>query len=235
MNIPEDILGDLKLIAKAQPLITLLNYYKGVPIIYGTSLRRFDLNTATLNVHKYQAVCLALEGRTRIRSKILSLAVQANVLAVDAAAGTARLTDLRSVAYTPERRLPVKPDPAQPVEVELMAQNWTVHGKLEEISLLSLSVYLPASQIFFEPEIVFQENSGLQLRLRLPSAEQSLELTGQVIQGAPQENDYTLGIRLAANPGVSQAIQDYLLQRQAAAVQELKATYEQMHHTPAPD
>jgi len=233
MNIPEDILSELKLIARTQPLITLLNYYQGVPVSYAASLQRFDLNSATFDVHKYQAVCLALDKQTQLRSKVLSLAVQATVLTVDVAAGTARLTDFRPVAYTPERRLPVKSDPNQPVEVELVAQNWTVHGRLKDISLVRLGVYLPASEIYFEPEIVFQENLRLQLRLRLPGVEQPLDLAGIIARGSPQDNDYTLDIRLPTDVEEHKLIQDYILRRQATAVQELQTVYERMTQTPA--
>ncbi len=232
MNIPDNILSELKLIARTQPLITLLNYYRGVPVSYGASLRRFDLNTATFDVHKYQAVCLALDKQTQLRSKVLALAVQATVADIDVGGGLTRLTDFRPIAYTPERRLPVRPDPNQPVEVELVAQNWTVHGRLEDISLARLGVYLPASEIYFEPEIVFQENLRLQLRLRVPGVEQSLDLAGTIASGAAQDNDYTLDIRLPTDVEEHKLIQDYILRRQAAAAQELQAAYERMTQMP---
>jgi len=233
-DLPEDILDGLKRLARPQPLISLLNYYKGVPISYEASLRRFDLNTATLSVHKHQAVCLALEGQTCLQSKPLSLAVQASVVAVDVGAGTARLANFRPAAYTTGRRLAVKPNPDQPVEVEILAQNWTVHGRLEAISLVSIGIYLPASEIFFEPVIVLREDADLRLRLRLPGAEEPVELAGTVSYGLPQQSDYALRVKPADEANALKAIQSYILHRHEAAAQELDIVYEQMRHSPPP-
>jgi hypothetical protein len=229
MNLPEDVRGDLKRLAGIQPLFTLLNYYKGVPITHAASLRHIDLNAATVNIHPHQAVCLHLEGRTRLQSKLMSLAIQAEASQVNLTTNTANLTGFKRVGYLTERRQFVRLEPNQRIEVEIAAQNWIVHGRLEDISAVSLSVYLPGEEIFFEPEIVFKEYAGLSARLRLPGNEPPLELAGLVTEGTPQPNhDYRVGVRLSPNAEAQKTIRDYIQYRQAEAAQELQTLYDQM-------
>ena len=229
MNLPEGVRGDLMRLAGDQPLFTLLNYYKGVPIIYGASLRRLDLSAATVNIHPHHAVCLKLEGRTRFQSKLLSLAIQADASLVDLTANTAKLTGFKRVGYLTERRQFVQLGPDQRIEVEISAENWIVHGRLEDISAMSIGVYLPGEEIFFEPEIVFKEYASLRARLRLPGIEHSLELAGIVNYGMSQPgHDYRLGVRLSPNIEAQTTIRDYIQQRQAEAGQELQTLYDQM-------
>lgn len=232
LNLPEDVLDALKRFVGPQPLITLLNYYKGVAVASEANLQGFDLTTATLQTQKHQVVCLALENQTRVQSRTLSLAVQARVAAVDVGASTARLTDFKPVAYTTERRLTVQPDPAHSIEIELSAQNWTTHGHLETVSLTSLNIYLPASEIFFEPELVFREGSGLHARFQLPGVDRAVELDGNVIRGAPQQDDYAVSIKLPVEGETQKIIRAYILHRRAVVAQELEARYEEMMRMP---
>lgn len=228
LDLPEEVLDALKRFVGPQPLITLLNFYQGVAIASEANLHGFDSTTATLRIHKQQAVCLALENQTRVQSRMLSLAVQARVAAVDVRTGLARLTDFKPVAYITERRLTVQPDPARSIEIELSAQNWTTHGHLETVSLTSLSVYLPASEIFFEPELVFREGSGLHARFQLPGTDRPVELDGNVIRGAPQQDDYTVTIKLPMAGESQKVIREYILHRRAMVAHELEARYEAM-------
>ncbi len=232
LNLPEEVLDALKRFVGPQPLIMLLNDYQGVAIASEANLQGFDLTTATVRTHIHQAVCLALENQTRVQSRTLSLAVQARVAAVDVGTGIARLTDFKPVAYTTERRLSVQPAPARSIEIELSAQNWTTHGRLEAISLASLNIYLPASEIFFEPELVFREGSGLHARFHLPGADRPISLDGSVISSAPQQDDYRVSIKLASEGEAQKAIREYILQRRAMVAQELQTRYEEMTQSP---
>jgi hypothetical protein len=235
LEIPDEVLDALKRALEPQPLITLLNHYKGVAIASEAFLQGYNLKTATLRIHPHQAVCLALEHQTCIQSRALSLAVQARVAAVEVGRGLARLTDFRQVAYTTERRFSVQPDPAHPFEVELLGQDWTAHSRLETISLAGMNIHLPATEIFFEPEPVFREGARLRARLQLPGAEQPIEAPGSVVRGVPQGDDYTVSIQLAADTQAQKAIREYILRRRAVVAQELQSLYEQMTQASAQD
>lgn len=228
LDLPEDVLDALKRLVGPQPLMTLLNDYQGVAITSEARLQGFDLNTATFRVHKHQAVCLALEKQTRLQSRTLSLAVQARVATLDIKNSLARLTDFKPVAYTTERRLTVQPDPPHSIEIELSIQNWTTHGHLETVSLTSLNIFLPASEIFFEPELVFREDAALHARLQLPGADRPITFAANVLHGAPQQDDYTVSLRLTAEGDAQKAIREYILRRRVVVAQELEKRYEQM-------
>jgi len=228
MNLPETLRGDLKRIVNQQPLFSLMNYYKGVPISYAASLRGFDLSSATVGVHPYQAVCMQLEGHTRVQSKLLSLAVQAQVT-LNLKNNTARLSEFKRVLYVTERRQFVRIEPDQRIEVEVSTQNWMVRGRLEDISAVNIGIFLPGEEIFFEPEVVFKEYNNLRARLTLPGIDQPLEINGVVARSLPDKNhDYRVGARLLPNTAVQQAIRTFILKQQNLVEHELQHLYEQM-------
>jgi len=231
MELPEDVLSHLKWIAHFQQIIMLLNYYDGVPISHEAAVRSLDPPTVTLDVHPYQAVCLALDGHTVIQSEPLALAVRTRVVSVDVVARTASLTEFNPTTYTIRRRQSVRIESNQPVDVELFVENRSLTGQLENISPLGLSVSLPASQIFFDPWIVFQKDAAVRARLQLPQAASPIELTGTISHGLLRENHYVLGVRLSVKADTQPVIQGYLMQRQAQAVQALSVLYEQMRQT----
>jgi hypothetical protein len=234
LDLPEETLNALKRFVGPQPLMVLLNYHQGVPVISEAFLQSFDLKTATLRTHPPQLACLALERQTQLQSRLLSLAMQARVAALDVAGGRVQLNEFQSVPYITERRLAVRPQPPRSLEVDLFGPDWTAHSRLDLLSLSNLEVYLPAAEIFFEPEVVFREGASLRARLRLPGADRPIELTGTVLRGAPEKDDYTVSIKAAANNEAQPAIRNYILQRRAAVTQELQARYEQMAR-PAPN
>ncbi len=231
MELPEDALSHLKRIAHFRQIIMLLNYYDGVPVSYEASVQSFDLPTVTLNVHPHQAVCLALDGHTVIQSEPLALAVQARVVLVDVVARTANLAEFAPTTYTIRRRQAVRIELNQPVDVELFVENRSIGGRLENISLLGLSMSLPASQIYFDPWIIFQIGAAIRVRLQLPQAAFPFELTGMISHGVLRESRYVLGVHLSAEADTQPVIQGYLLQRQAQTVQALTVLYEQMCQT----
>ncbi len=228
MNLPEDILDDLKRLAGNQPFFTLLNYYKGVPVMQGASLRHVDLSSASVNVHPHQAVCLRQEGRTRLQSKLFSLAVQAEAV-VDLSTNVAKLSNFVRVGYLTERRQFVQVEPYRHLESEVLAQNWIAHGRVEDISSAHISLYIPGQEIFFEPEVIFKEYSSLQINVRLPLRADPLNLNGIVTRSAPaHDHDYRVSARLTPDTQTQLAIRDYIQQQQASVAQELQALHEQL-------
>jgi hypothetical protein len=227
-DMPEEILDGLKQIAQAQQSLMLLNEYKGVPVSYEASIRGIEAAAATFNVHKYQAVCLTLEGETTIQSKPLSLAVRARVTAVDVVQGTATLTDFRAAVYTVARRLAIRVKTNPPVSVEVLIADQSMWGWLENLSLIGLGIYLPRAQIMHDPQDVFQKDMGLRIRLHPPTEEAPIELVGKVAHGTPQQGTYRLGINLSADAEAQRAIEGYIARRQAAIAHELQIIYDRM-------
>ncbi|MBF8281533.1 MAG: PilZ protein [Anaerolineales bacterium] len=229
IEMSEEALDRLKQIAQSQEALVLLNEYKGVPVSYGASIRRVEGPTAIFKVHKYQAVCLTVEGKTKIQCRPLALAVAARAATVDVIAGTATLTDFRPAIYTTERKQAVRVKPNLPVTLEVLPDKRIVAGRLESLSQSGMGIYLPPTEIAFDPRAVFQSGMALNLRVQLPTEEAPIEVTGTVARGLQQEGVYTLAINLVmADAEAQRALSDYIAQRRAAIAQELQTAYEQL-------
>jgi hypothetical protein len=236
IDMPGEALDRLKQIAQSQEALVLLNEYQGVPVSYGASIRRVEGATAIFNVHKYQAVCLTVEGKTKIQSRPLALAVAARAVAVDAVAGTATLTDFRPAIYTTERKQAVRVKPNLPVTMEVLPDHRIVAGRLESLSSAGMGLYVPPAEIVFDPQAVFQRGAALSLRVQLPSEDSPIEVTGTVASGFQQEGVYTLAVNLVmADAEAQRAIGDYLAQRKAAITAELQTAYEQLRAAQSPE
>jgi len=224
MEIPADALDELKQIAQAQQSLTLLNEHEGVPISYETFIRSLAKSAATFGVHKHQAVCLTLEGATVLQSKLLSLAIRARVVRVDVAAGTATLADFTPTAYTVGRRQAVRLKPQPPVEASL--DNWSVSGRLINVSVSGLGIILPLPAGAAEPD--FQLNPDLRIRLQLPTEAKPAELAGRVMHSTFRNGAYTLGVNLAPDADAQRMLEGYIAHRQAAVTRELDAIYQRL-------
>lgn len=229
IDMPEEALDRLKQIAQSQQALVLLNEYKGVPVSYGAAIRRVEGPAAVFNVHKYQAVCLTVEGKTKIQSKPLALAVTARVVAVDVTTGMSTLTDFYPAIYTTERKQAVRLKPNLPVTMEVLPNKRIVAGRLESLSQAGMGLYLPQPQITFDPEAVFHRGAALNVRVQLPGAATPIEVTGTVASGFPQEGVYTLAVNLlVVDADAQSAIGEYIAQRHAGITQELQTAYEQL-------
>lgn len=230
IEMPEADLDRLKQIAQSQQALVLLNEYKGVPVSYGASIRRVEGPTAIFKVHKYQAVCLTIEGKTKIQCKPLALAVTARAATVDVITGSATLTDFRPAIYTIERKQAVRLKPNLPVTMEALPEHQVVAGRLESLSQSGMGLYVPQPRTVFDPEGVFHKGAALNIRVQLPTVDFPIEVTGTVASGLQQEGVYTLAVNLVmADAEAQKAIGDYIAQRQAAITQELQTVYEQLH------
>ncbi len=221
MEMPEEVLDELKQIAQTQQSLTLLNEYEGVPISYETVIRSLAQSAATFGVHKYQAVCLALEGETVLQSKLLSLAIKARVVTVDVAAGTATLTDFTPAAYTVGRRQAIRLRPQPLVEVYL--ENLSLRGRLLNVSVSGLGIHLPLPSSVAEPD--FQMNPDVWIRLQLPTQESPVKLEGRVAHSTFRNGAYTLGVDLVSEADTQRMLENYIAQRQTAVTQELETLY----------
>ena len=229
IEMPEEALDRLKQIAQSQEALVLLNEYRGVPVSYGASIRRVEGSAAIFNVHKYQAVCLTIEGKTKIQSKPLALAVTARVVTMDVIARTATLTDFHPALYTTERKQAVRVKPNLPMTVEALPEHRIINGRLESLSQTGMGLYIPQTQLTFDPETVFQRGMALDLRVQLPTEESPIEVTGTIARGVQEEGVYALTVNLVvADAEARRALSGYIAHRQAAIAEELQTVYEQL-------
>ena len=224
MSTLEDVPGQLEQIARLEPVVTLLNEYKGVPVSREALVQSVDAGTAHLAVHKHQAVCLSLEAETVLQSKLLSLALLARVTALDVVTGAATLTDFTPTVYLVGRRQAIRLKPQSPVEVSI--ENLRLTGRLINMSVSGLGLQLPLPPGVVEQD--FQMSPDLQIHLQLSSEALPVELAGRVAHSTFRNGAYLLGVNLMPDAEAQGVIENYITQQQTAVTQELETIYHRL-------
>jgi hypothetical protein len=95
------------LLKAAQPL-KLFNTYRGVPVSYEARVTGIDQGCATLNVHKYQAVCIFLDSMTGLLIPSLPDMYGAQVISLDVVKRQAVLAVFKKMNKSFDRRTTIR-------------------------------------------------------------------------------------------------------------------------------
>lgn len=252
----DDIRRKLQLAAHARVPVTLINEYKGLPITYRAYVLRVGRQTATFDVHKYQAVCLEREGYTFIRDEVFPQPVKASVVTVNVHREVTTLTGFTYVSHSVGERRIIRVQPAEPTMIELCDQDGEncVPGELIDISErgigseIHVTVELPAERII-------AVDGRVQVYLWLPTGQHDsvteVEVTGVIVNVIPSDDSvpssnnvvngnggksisqegqrsYRVGIRLLPEirAEAKATIKQYVYSRELELMRELKRRYE---------
>ena len=106
-----EIMGIFTTLISKQRSVTLYNTYRGVPFSYEAEILAADEGNVAARVHRYQAVSMALEGRTYIHTSVLPEIIRANVVEVDFRKKQAILDEFTPVGDHVGKRIGVRVQP----------------------------------------------------------------------------------------------------------------------------
>jgi len=119
---------------KTLPPIKLINYFKGLPLIYTATIAGVERNTLDLDVQPQQAVAMAATRYTLIRCKQFPHDIAAQVQYSNAARHSASLCKLCFVEIMAERRNSIRLELAQYTPASFHFEGQEISGKLFDIS-----------------------------------------------------------------------------------------------------
>jgi hypothetical protein len=206
----------------------LINTYRGIPINNDARLITISQGYVAFSVHEYQAVCMTLEGKTFIQSDLLPEVYQARAVAVDVLTKQAILTEFAGVGTTVGKRMAVRVQPKEPVDVEIYDGKHRLPGKLADVSTTGVGVFTFATYIY--GELTFEKSENVYIDVRMPVSDVILRFEGKITSVAHQKGTFLhrLGVKLLPNPETDLALLQYITQRQNEILRELKAIYETM-------
>jgi len=228
MNADDDLMVRFGVIHDTQKPLQLLNSYRGLPIAYEASIITISQGYLACKVHEYQAVCMALEGKTYVQSSLLPEILQARPVAVDVLKKEAILTEFVGVGQSVGKRTAVRVQPKEPADVEIYDGEHRIPGKLADISSSGVGVFTFATYIY--GDLMFTKNSDVFVDVRLPGFDQILRFEGKINSVAHQKGTFLhrLGVKIQPNPAAEPILQAYVNRRQEEVMQELRAIYESM-------
>src|SRR3989304_537036 len=188
------IIADLRHIARTRQEVELLNVYKGIPVLYRAAVEKVGNDRAVVPFHRPEAACLTLENKTTILTDLLAGPVNAAVLSVDLAAGSAALGEFHYAHAKVGDRVTLPVAPHDAVEVTIQSGQQRVTGSLADLSMTGIGVYISPP----DEATALRRKSVVQITLKLEAA--LLDLAGTVHYRNCCPNTRRLGFRLIQAP-----------------------------------
>lgn len=219
------ILSDLKKMMKNQQSVSLLNVFKGVPVVCTANIRSVHEDRAVFSVHPPESTSLVWERQTWIQGGRLFEAVKARVVSYDILTD---FTELEGFQYAGSRlgeRSAVRVEPRETIRVTIASQSQQIVGTLADISAIGLGIYIYP----LESEHPYKRAEEVQLIMRLPSSEVSI--LGKV-RGLVKIGDYfRVSVNFLPDQEESAAIAHYIVDRRNEILEELPRLYDDLRQS----
>ena len=199
--------------------VTLTNYYKGLPIMYPATIVGVERGNLDLDVHSQQAVAIASDHYTLIRSKLFPYPIVAHVQYVNVKKHAVSLNKLCFVEVLAEKRGAVRLNLEPPVRATIQFEDQGVVGELVDISTQGIAIAVDTyvamergtemSVKFLLPDPVLQKQTLIKVPATL------VEITGD----APP---YRYKFKISPEKHHEQLISRYSFQRQVEIIRGLK-------------
>lgn len=223
MNSHGSITAALRTIQQAGEKIELLNLYKGVPIVYGATVQKLNVERVGLHIPTHEIVCLTLERSTILLNHILGEAVSADVVELDLATGEVTLGNLRYASEKVGDRMALRVRPRETVEVRLDCGGQAFNGMLADLSINGLGINFSLTNPLTAQSPI-RPRAVVQVGLTLPTGE-ALRLPGTVRFIRMESGFNRVGVEFAQGEQMLTVLR-YIHQRQQEILGELRAAYE---------
>lgn len=210
-----EIIGILSSIKKGKRDndIKLLNYFKEIPVSYGANILTVEKNSVEFQVHQLQAVVMAEERVTILKSAAFPRDVLANVTYVNVGKSKIVLSRFSYAVVRADRRMSVRVELTDPIYATFESPGGQVSGRLHDMSVTGVAINVPE-----EPEIALSELGNLTVILPIGT----LSLPATLLKVTPQLGGFRLAFLIEANHDTEKHISRYVFQRQVEIIKELK-------------
>ncbi len=202
--------------------LRLVNDYKGLPVVYASTLLDLKPECAIFSVHKHQAVCLSLERFTFLQSEVLPFVIRAEVVSVSIKDGIAVLHNFLFAQDSIGARTEIRVQPEQSVEVTIATKMRRIKGLLADLSIIGVGVYALSAYIYNPVSF----NQGATVTIGVVEEPGPLEMSG-TIQYVKRDGDtYRLGVNTHPERSAREKIAGFIAERQERLLNELEVLYQ---------
>ena len=217
----------VKLYERDLPL-QLYNTYRGVAISYPARVISVDDGYLGMSLHASQAVCLALEGNTRLQSDHFPGIYTASAVAVDVPNKKAILTDFDAVSDSIGQRASHRVIPSEPLNIEISTGDVQISGKIADISIYGIGIYTFAAYFYGNLEI--KPGMEVLIEFMLPGMAEAFKVSGEVssIVQKPGTLMHRMGVKTLPDQALESVLAKYVKARQSEILTELEMVYRLM-------
>jgi hypothetical protein len=190
--------------------ITLLNYYRELPVNFPASIESVDRGVVQMKVHDMQLASMLIQKKTFIKSGHLPHGVIANVLRLNKTNCLAYLTQFSYVRIHADQRIYVRVKVAGKYDAVFHSDTHLLRGHIEDISFSGVAIKAPKGSA---PD----ESIEGTVTLYLPG--KKLEVPGKLLK---IQNDSLYVFQLVLDEKNENALSHFIFQQQSQIIRELK-------------
>lgn len=199
--------------------VSLTNYYRGLPLIYPATILGVDQGNLDLDVNPQQAVAIASDHYTLIRSNLFHHPIVAHVQYVNVKKHVVSLNKLCFVEVLAEKRAAVRLNLEPPVHATIQCHDQGITGNLVDISTQGLAITV-------DELVELEIGAEMSVRFMLPDAvlmKQTLvKVPATLVDIVGSASPYRYRFRITPEKHQEQLISRYSFQRQVEIIRVLK-------------
>jgi hypothetical protein len=176
--------------------VSLINYFKGLPIMSTATILGVDHGNLDLDVNPLQSVAISVDRYTLIRSKLFPFPLAARVLYVNIKKHMVSLNKLCYIDVLAEKRAAVRVELDPPLRATMQFDDQAVEGELMDISLQGIAMEV-------KEFIPMESGSELSIKFMLPD----LALMKQaLLQHQSLASHSSTGLTVPHQPSIKQTL-----------------------------
>lgn len=199
--------------------VSLTNYYMGLPITYPATILGVERGILDLDVSPQQAVAIATDHYTLIRSDVFPFPVVAHVQYINVKKHAASLNKLCYVEVLAEQRTAVRLNLEPPIRATIQFEDLNVIGDLVDISTLGLAMLV-------DEYVDLASGTEMTVKFMLPDPvlqkHTLVKVPATLVGIAENASPYRYKFRIAPEKHHEQLISRFSFQRQVEIIRGLK-------------
>ncbi|NPA52155.1 MAG: PilZ domain-containing protein [Aquificae bacterium] len=196
--------------------VRLVSFYKEVPIICKTKIERITDEFVVLQSHNCSTKAFYPEKNVYIKIDNLQKKIKATIINIIPKEEKIVLGNFELTQLPQEKRKFVRVQPTENIEVKLQKGKHILTGKLSDISIGGIGVYLSKIDNI-------EEKDTVKISFKLPSGDTEIELLGEVVYIMDMDGMYRVGIKYSPDVLTEEKINDYVINRQFEILKEIKS------------
>lgn len=221
METSEIILTDLKaVLLEGHREFSLLNMYKGVPLVCQARLDMVEGEGAIFTVQPPESAALQREEKTLVLSNGLLEVLEARVKCLDLVSGKFSLSSFAYAGSKYANRRELRVEPAGSIPVQIASDGRMHSGDIADLSVRGMGVRLPVQEL----TSTFTLGKTIAVTLHLPDSRVRLEGKIRSIMRAPEY--LRLAMEFTGSVPEKASIIHYVMQRRSEIVTEIRSLYE---------
>ncbi len=201
--------------------VILTNYYNGLPVSYPATILGVERGNLDLDVNPQQAIAMASDHYTLIRSPFFTHPIVAHVQYINVKKHVASLFKLCFVEVLAEKRNAVRLNLEPPIRATIQYGDQAIEGFLVDISTQGIAVTM-------EKYVLLEDEAEMSIKFMLPDSvllkKTLLKVPATLIAIVGNSSPYRYRFSISPDNHQEQMLSRYIFQRQVEIIRDLKET-----------